>query len=154
MSTSILGLRSACSVPSRRSHGVGSAQAISPLAPCGSWPRAREDRWADWSSRIDINGFCSHSRSTQAHVAVSPAPFCHVGRTAKQTLGDSSDLVGSRSFPHFTALLSRVWSLPSFYRSNFYGGWLASPLRPSAAEEWPRLRPVGLSFLVLHLQWT
>lgn len=125
-----------------------------PLAPCGSWPRAREDRWVDWSSRIHINGFCSPSRSAQTHVAVSPAPFCHAGRAKKQTLGESSDLVDSRSFPHFVALLSRLWSLPSFYRSNFCGGWFASPLRPSAAEEWLRLRPVGLSCPVLRLQWT
>jgi hypothetical protein len=50
------------------------------------------------------------------------------------------DFVGSISFPHCAAFLSRLWSLPVSARSDFHGGWCVTSFRPPISEEeWPRL---------------
>jgi hypothetical protein len=55
------------------------------------------------------------------------------------------DFVGSHSFPHCAAFLSRLWSLPVSSRSGFHGGWCVNSLRlPVIEEEWPQLGSGGV----------
>jgi hypothetical protein len=74
--------------------------------------------------------------------AQNPSLLSHRGavRSSCSVLGFPSDFVGSHSFPHLASSLSRLWSLPSSFRSSFRGGWFESPIRPPLVdEEWPAL---------------
>jgi hypothetical protein len=81
-------------------------------------------------------------------LALSPAqaqvpkslPLLCVPVDSISRLGFPLDHVGSHSFPHCTAFLSRLWSLPVSSHSSFNGGWCVTSLRPSVVEEeWSRL---------------
>jgi hypothetical protein len=68
-------------------------------------------------------------------------------RSSCTELGFPLDFVGSYSFPHLASSLSRLWSLPSSFRSSLHGGWFESPIRPPLVEEeWsPLTREVSAS---------
>lgn len=82
----------------------------------------------------------------QAHdTSHRPAPTSNRAlEIPKPKLGFPSDFIGSHSFPHSAAFLSRLWSLPVSTRSGFNGGWCITSLRPPMVEEeWPRLGSGG-----------
>jgi hypothetical protein len=60
---------------------------------------------------------------------------CGAVRSSCTELGFPPDFVGSHSFPHLASSLSRLWSLPSSFRSSFHGGWFESLIRPLLVEE-------------------
>jgi hypothetical protein len=91
--------------------------------------------WTKWSQGVTpLVPTLAHSSRVLPPVATPDSAV------SKSRLGFSPDFVGSHSFPHCAAFLSRLWSLPVSSRSGFHGGWCVTSLRPLVSEEeWPRL---------------
>jgi hypothetical protein len=98
--------------------------------------------WVGWSSGVSP---IHHSAipPAQAHETRALTHLC-APEDSIVRLGFPPDFVGSHSFPHCAALLSRLWSLLVSSRSSFHGGWCITSLRPSVVEEeWSRLGSGG-----------
>jgi hypothetical protein len=91
--------------------------------------------WSRWSQGVTpLVPTLAHSSRVLPPVATPDSAV------SKSRLGFSLDFVGSHSFPHCAAFLSRLWSLHVSSRSSFHGGWCVTSLRPPVSEEeWPRL---------------
>lgn len=97
--------------------------------------------WEGWSQGVASLAPAQAQLSRLQLPVVTPSSPA----VAKTRLGFPPDFVGSHSFPHCAAFLSRLWSLPVSSRSGFHGGWCVTSLRPPVAEvEWPRLGSGGV----------
>jgi hypothetical protein len=114
-------------------QGSGAPSRVACLVP------GLRSSWVGWSPGVT-------PLPAQAHIPMSgsPSPSSSAPENPTARLGFPLDFVGSHSFPHYAAFLSRLWSLPVSSRSSFSGGWCVSSLRPLVVEEeWLQLGSGG-----------
>jgi hypothetical protein len=117
----------------RLAQGSGAPSRVACLVPYS------RSSWVGWSPGVT-------PPPAQAHIPTTGPSSASTSALENPTsrLGFPLDFVGSHSFPHCAAFLSRLWSLPVSSRSSFNRGWCVSSLRPPVVEEeWPRLGSGG-----------
>jgi hypothetical protein len=95
----------------RLAQGSGAPSRVACLVP------GLRSSWVGWSPGVTL-------LPAQAHIPMSgpPSPSSFAPKNPTARLGFPLDFVGSHSFPHCAAFLSRIWSLLVSSRSSFSGG--------------------------------